>query len=62
MLLIALLGMFYMGQKNKSTACLNDFFTTLGFTIEFLLQTVIIGLKSLKKRDIRKIVMIWETQ
>ena len=37
--------MFYMEQNNRSTAWLNDLLTALGFTIEFLLQTMIIGLK-----------------
>ena len=41
--------MFYMEQNNKSTAWLNDLFTALGFTIEFLFQAMIIGLKLLDK-------------
>ena len=41
--------MFYMEQNNKSTALLNDLFAALGFTVEFLLQTMIIGLKVLEK-------------
>ena len=42
-------GMFYMEQNNKSTAWLNDLFTALGFIVEFLPQTMIIGLKVRKK-------------
>ena len=30
--------MFYVEQNNKSTALVNDLFTALGFTVEFLLD------------------------